>query len=330
MAGSIVRTGQTLVAGIRGDFWNMYQPTYDGVLSQLGSVCLLDVPSDKRTEIYGARKTMAYPELWPLGDPIPTEGTDSIQFPVTNYRYAKRIQWNRDDRMDNLVGDLFGEARTLGAHFASLPSRLFADVITDTPNVLPAIPPAADGAALYSTTDGGGGDRFGIADGNLITGTGVATAEQVISDFYAAISQMGGFLNTKGEPFFEPDVNTQSYLVYAPIGLAEVFSQAFTGQAIHSVVNTSGAAVSNVILTTGVPVEFRFTTRLTGNSWLLFRKDAPVKAVFMQRREALRESAGTEENSDQARDTGVEYVQYVERLGVGVNVPYATLKVSVA
>jgi len=328
MAGPTILTGQTLTAGIRSDFWNQFQSTTDGVLERLGDMMKLDVPSNKRTEIYGARRGMPYPEQWPQGDPIPQEGTDSVQISVTNFQYGKRIAWHRNDRMDNLVGDLFGEAQLLGSHFASLPSRLFIEVLTASANLLNAIPTCPDGQALYSTTsDGASADRFGVTSGNLLTGTGVTTTAQIQADFYSGLEQFALFQDTKGQPFFEPDVNNMSILIYAAVADSKIFSESFNSHLVHSVVSATGAAVSNVILNSGVPVEFRFTPRLATGDWYMFRKDAPVKAIFTQRREPLREAVATEENSDSARDTGNEYIQFVERLGIGLLEPYATLKI---
>jgi len=329
MAGPIIRTGETLVAGIRSDFWNTYHTDFDGVLQNLGDVMLLGVTSDKRTEIYGLRKTMPYPELWPLGDPIPEEGTDSIQFSVTNFRYAKRIKWQRDDRSDNLVGDLAGEARTLATNFLSLPSRFLAEILEGSASLLPAIPTCPDGAGLYSATDGASADRFGVSGGNIVSATGV-TASAILTDFYSAITRIALFLNSKGQPYFEPDVANEAYIIYAPVTLAKAFTEAFQGPLIHSVESSTGAAVSNAVMVSGVQVTFRFSSRFTTNDWWVFRKDAPVKAVFLQEREPIREAFATEENSDWSRTTGEEYVQFIQRLGVGLNVPFATCKVNAA
>jgi len=329
MAGPIIRTGETLVAGIRSDFWNTYHSDFDGVLQNLGNVMLLGVTSDKRTEIYGLRKSMPYPELWPLGDPIPEEGTDSVQFSVTNFRYAKRIKWQRDDRSDNLVGDLMGEARSLATNFLSLPSRFFIEVVEGSASLLPAIPNAPDGAALYAAQDGGSSDRFGVSGGNIVSASGV-TAANIIADFFSAVTRMAQFQNSKGQPYFEPDVSNESYTIYAPVTLTQAFTEAFQGPLVHSVVATTGAAISNAVMVSGVNVTFRFTSRLTTNDWYVFRNDAPVKAVFLQEREPIREASATEANSDHARTTGEEYVQFVSRLGVGVNVPFATCKVNAA
>ena len=162
MAVPKVLTGATLAAGLRSDFMDAWKQDYDGVLKNLGDVMSLGIASDKRIELYAARRTMPYPERWDYGDPIPEEGTDSKAWNVTNYRYAKRVPWLRDDRMDNQVGDLRGDAQNLGSHFASLPSKFLIEVMTASPSLLPAIPNAPDEVALYNTVDETGAARFGV------------------------------------------------------------------------------------------------------------------------------------------------------------------------
>lgn len=329
MAGPVILSGSTLAAGIRDDFDRTYQQTYDGVEASLGEVMQLNVPSDKRTEIYGMHRTMPYPERWDSGnEAIPEEGTDSLSFSITNYDYAKRIKWRRNDRQDNQVGDLRGKAEQTGRNFASLDSRVFIELLTAAATLLPAIPNAPDGAALYSATDGASADRFGISGGNIITGTGVATSGAVEADFFNAIERFGQFLNTKGQPYFEPDVASERYTIYFGIANTGVFIQAFRANLVHSVATSTGAGVTNVIMASGAQVTLRPTSRITDNDWFVFRGDSPVRALFSQMREPLRAAEATEDNSDTARDTGVEYVQWVERKGFGVNVPFATVQVN--
>lgn len=327
MAGSVILSGNTLAAGLRADFDRTYQQSYAGVEASLGTMMELNIPSDKRTELYALHRTMPYPERWDLGSPIPTEGTDSLTYSVTNYRYAKAIEWERDDRMDNQIGDLFAKASRLGENFASLDSRIFIELLTGTASLLPAIPNAPDGAALYASTAGGAA-RFGLSGGNIETGGGVATTAAIISDFFDSIERFGGFQNTKGQPFFEPDVASSEYVVYFNVANTEIFTQSFKTVAVHSVVSTTGARVDNVILASGVQVRLVPTQRITDNDWFIFRTDAPVRPLFCQQREGLRQSVATEENSDVARNTGVESIQFVVRKGYGVNVPFATVKVN--
>lgn len=323
-----VLTGATLTAGIRSDFQDTYRQTYDGVLDDLATVMAMGIPSNKRTEIYGLRRTMPYPRLWLNGDPRPQAGTDSKQFSVTNFDYAVRVQWNRNDRMDNLVGDVMADAGAAGTHFASLNTRFQIELMTATADLLPAIPNAPDGAALYAATAEGSA-RFGVTGGNIFTGTGVATSPAIQADFFAAIAQQGAFLNTQSQPFFENETKQESYTVYYGVDNQEVFLQAFIAMIVSGGTPATAGGVSNVILASGAAVRLKATSRLNGlDDWFIFRDDAPVKATFVQDREALRAVSATEDNSDEARNAKVEYVDFTSRLGVGVNVPFATIKVN--
>jgi len=329
MAGPIILSGSTLAAGIRDDFDITYRPTFDGVIDSLKDAMQIDVPQTVRTQPFGMHETMPYPELWNEGEEgIPTEGTGSKSFNVTAYTYAKRVQWLKKDREDNQVGDLRGKAQALGQHFASLDSRIFFELLTNSASLLPAIPNAPDGAALYSTTDGASAARFGVSSGNLLTGTGVASSATIETDFFTAIEQMGQFQDTKGQPYWNPAVDQERYVVYFGIGNLQKFTQAFKGVLIHSVQATTGAGVSNVVLASGVQVTLRPTSRITDNDWFVFRADSALKPTFSTLRIPLTAAEATEGNSDAARNTGVEYVQWRVRKGYGVNVPFGTVKVN--
>jgi phage major head subunit gpT-like protein len=325
---SIILTGETLAAGLRSDMDHAYRQSFDGVLKNLGDVMQMDVPSSRRTELYAARRTMPYPERWERGNPIPTEGTDSYGFSVTNYRFAKAIEWEIDDRKDNQVGDLFSDAQALGRHFASLPTRAFVELLVSSASLLPAIPNAPDGAAAFSATEGGGANRFGISGGNIVTGTGVATSAAIENDFFSACVRFHQFQNSKGQPYFEPNLQSERYVVYFGAANEKVFVQGFAANLVHSVQSSTGAAVSNVILASGAHVTLVPTSRITDNDWFVFRADSPIKAFFHQNREPLQSWPQTEENSDIARKTGREGLHFKARMGFGVNPPFAAIKVN--
>lgn len=332
----MLMSGSTLAAGIRDDFQKTYEPTYNGVLESLGEVMQMDVPFNHRTETFGMHETMPYPERFDEGnEAIPEEGTGDNSFSVTVYDYGKRINWRKKDREDNKVGDLRGKAQILGTHFASLPTRSFIELILGSASLLPAIPNAPDGGAPFSATDGASADRFGVSGGNITTGTGVATSGAIETDFFTAIARMATFQDKKGEPYWDPNILDESYVVFFNVANVKVFAQAFKATAVlqhvagTSTTDTSTAAgVSNVVLSTGVKVELRPTSRITDNDWFVFRKGAPVKPFFRGVRRPLTMAEATEDNSDVARTSGKEYVQYTCREAYGVNEPFAAVKVN--
>lgn len=329
MPGGMILSGSTLAAGIRDDFDRTYQPTFDGVLRQLGRVMQMDVPLNHRTETFGMHETIAYPERYDEGnEAIPMEGTSSNSFTVTAKSFGKRVRWRRIDRVDNKVGDLRAKAQMLGGHFASLDSRVFAEFLNNSASLLPAIPNAPDGAALFSTTNGASAARFGRTGGNIVTGTGVTTSSQVEADFFSALDAFAQFQDKKGQPYYEADAGSSSYTIFAASADRKVVTQALKADVVHSVQATTGAGVSNVIIASGESVTVVFTARLATGDWYIFRDDAPVKAVFSGVREPLRFAEATEDNSDEARTSGIEYVQWSVRKAYGLNVPFAAIKVN--
>lgn len=331
-----IPTGSTIAAGIRDDFMATYEPAFKGVLDSIGDVMRLDVPFNHRTETFGMHETMPYPERFDEGnESIPEEGTGSKSFSVTTYDYGKRVTWRVKDREDNKIGDLRAKASMLGEHFASLPSRVFIELITGSASLLPAIPNAPDGAAPFSTTDGAGADRFGVSGGNIVTGGGVTTSALITTDFFSAVSRFGRMLDVKGQPYWEPNVLRERYVVFYNVANIEKFTQAFAALSVHSTIAGSsttnvqtGAGVSNIILASGVQVTLRPTSRITDNDWLVFRADSGIKPFFMGTRRALEMSEATKDNSDTTRDIAKEYVQFTSRLAFGVNVPFAAVKVN--
>lgn len=330
-------SGAGTALAIRADFDTTYQNTYKGLEQYLGNVMQLAVPSDKRSETFAMIESMPTPELWHRGDPIPTEGTGSKRFSITNYTYGKRISWHLEDRQDSQLGDILPRFRALSERMALVTSKAFIEIITGTASLLPAIPTAPDGVALFYATDGESADRFGVSGGNIITGGGVTSQQLIDADFFNAAIRFGQFQDTKGEPYYEPGIQGERYTVIAGIANMRLFMAAFKAQLIHSVIAGSsttdvqtGAATDNLVLASGANVDLRFTSRITDNDWFVFRNDAPVKPIFETDRSPIMEESALADgnNSDEVRNTHMEYVQYSLRKGFGVNVPFGVIKVN--
>lgn len=324
MAGPTVLSGNTLAAGLIATFENTYRQTYDGVLPDLQRVMQIDVPAATRTVNYAMHDTAPYPSRVELGDPVTEEVFQSKNMSVTNYEYVTFINWYRRDRTDNQIGDLMGHATSAGGHFASLDSRVLIEIATGSLELLPAAPLAPDGVALFSATDGDGAARFGVTGGNIESGAGTSAAN-ITTDWHSVLGRFDAFENTKGQPYFEASKQGTTYTIYAPSDLRAAFIGAFNVELIQG----TQAAPSNTIIASGENLRLVFTPRLNGtNDWLVFRDDAPVKAVFSQLRQPLRSFTATEENSDIARKSGVESVKFTCEKGWGVNTPFAAIKVA--
>ena len=302
----------------------------ENVKARLGGVMQLGVPSDKLTEIYGYFESAPYPRIWTRGNTISSKNFRSIQFNVTNRDWGRRIMWHVNDRQDDQTKTLFDQARAAGEHWATLPERIFFQVLRNVADadLLPAIPLSADGAAWHATT-AAGADRFGVTGGNIETGTGIATPVTVRTDFFNAIERFRQFQDTEGQPLWDESLLDQGFTVIYNVANDQTFREAFIqGRTIAAATTaTSNAAVTNIIMESGLNVKLWATQRLTDNDWYIFASGAQRKSFFQQQRQPLEEAFATWETSDWTRDTGEEYIQWKSREGYGLVIPYDTVKV---
>lgn len=325
---SQIIAGNVLAAGLRQEMADTYMKAKRESDARLSSVMDLGMPSDKRTETYAFFLSAPHAERWDRGDAIPQKGFEALSYSVTNYKYGRRVAWHVDDREDDQTRTLVEQARAAGRSFAMLPERFFFELLTGTADLLPAIPTCADGGAFFATT-ALGGNRFGASSGNLLSGSGVASAAAVRADFWSVMEQYALFQDGEGQPLFTDDVRDAGVTIIASAANEEVLREAFLqGRTLEVGGTDAGAAVTNTVLESGLKLTIWTTQRLTDNDWYVFLKGAPKKAAFVQNRTQLREHMATAENSDLARNTGEEYIQWDQRLGVGLNIPYGAIKVN--
>lgn len=318
-----IRNGAALAAGLHSDFESMYRQTYDNVLQGIGDIMDLTRSTDLLTTTFAHRQTAPYPRRRPKGAAPFIEGMDAVAASVTAYDYNATVSWHRNDRMDNQIGDIRTDAMQAGAHFASIPSFVAVEFMTATADLLPAIPNCPDGVGLFSATDGASADRFGISGGNLYTGTGT-TGAQIRADVFGAIERQATFQNTKGKPFFLPSIQATRYIIYYSATLQENYATAFQAD----IVQGTSAGISNVARAANLQLDLRPTADITDNDAFIFRTDTPVPPLYMLTREPLRSTESTEENSDEARKTGNEALQFDARMGFGCNVPFGAIKIN--
>ena len=318
-----VISGPMLTAGLRAEFADMYKTTYKGVADRLGKVMQLGLQSDKLTEIYGYYESAPYPRLWKRGDEISEKGFGSRQFTVSNYDWGRKVLWHKNDRADDQTRTLYDQARQAGANWATLPERIFFQILTGAADadLLPAVPLAPDGVALFS-----GAARFGVAAGNVVAGSGVATAAAIQTDFYAAMQRFLQFQDTEGQPLLQPEIIDGGAVLVFGAGNLEVFQKAFLQRTVEAA--SLGSAPSNIILDSAFKVELWPTQRIADNDWFCFLKESPKKAIFQQLRQPLEVHEKTMDTSDSAASTKEEFIQWDSREGYGVVIPYGTVQVN--
>lgn len=331
---STVLAANVLANGLRSEFTTTYEAIKNRQSdSRLSKVMNLSVPATNRQHEFAYFEAAPHAEHWPRGTTVPTDAFGSVQFTVKVVDWARRVKWHKHDRFDDQTHSLFTQAKQAGESFGLLPERIFFDLVLNTTDTLPSVPLAPDGAAMFATTAGGAA-RFGATSGNLLsaTGTFASTPANITTDYYRAIEQFLAFQDGKGQPMFSADRIDAGLIVIHGADQTEEFHSAFMQLRQGKVMGTdAGTTPSNLIIDSSRNVELWGTSRLNGtDDFLVFLKDAPIQSTFILDRQAPKEFAALEgdNNSDSNRDTGQEYIQWESRMGGGIALPYAAIKVA--
>ena len=329
---STVIASQVLANGLRTEFTDTYQVIQNRQSdSRLAMVMDLGIGATNRVHEFAYFEAAPHMEQWVRGTTIPTDAMDSVQFSVPVYTWARRIPWHKEDRKDDQTKSLTDVARRVGTSAGLLPERFFFDLLTSSTNTLPAVPNAPDGAAFFATTDGGGAARFGVSDGNLLTGSGVASVSAILTDYYNTLEQWKQMTDGKGQPMFSDETIDSGVVIIFGAANLEAFEEAFLQKRQGTVLGTdAGTTPSNLVQDASRNVTLWSTSRISDNDFFVFLKNPPKKSTFLLDREGVVEHSSLEgdNNGDHTRDTGEEYIQWERRAGAGIALPYGAIKVN--
>lgn len=325
----VVVTSNLLIPGLLSTFADAYKMRYKMVEAQLANVMELGVPSSHRTEYYGAFKSAPYPRRWDRGTTAMRKAFGSFAWTTTNYVWQNSVEWFEEDLSDEQTRSLYDQAKQAGENFATLHERVFYQSIgalTDA-DLLHAAPTGADGTAVFAAS------RFGVSAGNIVSGSGIATAAAVRADFWSAVELAMLFQDTEGQPLWDRSILGDTITVTYNADNEEVFREAFIqGRTLESVgtagTDLAATAVTNTIRESGLNIELWPTQRVGDNDWFVVFGAAPHKPFYQQTREALREVIATPQNSDECRAERKNYIQWDARFGYGASVPYQIVKVN--
>lgn len=335
-----VISAETLINGLRNDFADTYSSVRiqqaDG---RLGSVMDLNVGATNRYHDFAYYEAAPHMELWARGETIPTDAMKAESFRVPVYTWGRRIAWHREDRMDDQTQSLMDVASQTGTSAALNAERMFFDLLEGTTNFLPAVPLAPDGAAFFAN-QAYSANRFGVANGNLLSGNGIASLSAIKTDYYAAMSQFGRFQDGKGQPLLSPEVIQSGAIILFNVQYLEVFEEAFLnrrqgvyfdsmGSKVAATGITAGFTPSNVILDASRNVQLWPTQRITGPDWYVILQNPPKKPTFLMDREGVIERTSIDGSAmDHTNTTNEEYIQWQSRQGAGIALPFGAIKIN--
>lgn len=335
----LVAIDNVTARGIRAAFIDTYAKEESALAAdRLGLVMGLDFPSDGRSETYAYFESPPHPQRRDRGEGVTISAFGARNFTVVNREWASGVQWLRTDEEDDRLGGMIPQAQGAAKNFARLHERVFFQVLLGATNarLLPAVPNAPDGAAFFSATDGAGANRFAVAGGNTLAGSGVANADQIIATFIALKNRVRNFRDTTPEAEFrwnDADIDNATWVLIYNAANAQVVSEAFKAPIILKTQSVTGtgaatgtgtaAGVSNILVTEGggSKVVLWPTLRVTDNSLYLALSGVPYRTVFNQIRRGMEEQYEDETNSDQARRFGTRALTYLSRYGYGLGLP---------
>lgn len=307
------------------EFFDAYRPILPNVQQELAGVMDLSLSSVAADSVYQYFETASHPRIWKDGAAISQDAFRGRNWTVENFFYGRRIPWKWEDQLNDQTGQLVPKVQELGMNFGWLVLRLFYQQLqgqTDA-DLLQGTPTSPDGAgALFSATDGAAANRFGITNGNLLTGGGTGSAS-MRQDFFRARNQIHRFQDTKGVSRY-PTGFCKNFSLYYAADREDEGIRAF----VNEFVQGTAAGVSNETLNIKNAPQLNPTPFITDNDMYVFCTDVPRKMIFKQSRQALTTNIADFTNSDLARTQRTYYVDFFEYFGIGFGPGYSGVKVN--
>lgn len=318
----------------RADLQTTFVTTYEkqAVASpKLSAFMALDVPSDKRAEIYGYPESMPTIDRWERGEPIPREESRIVTYEIFNEDWGKAFEYHENDLDDLKLIEGRTWVRGLAKRAGQVPERVAFQLIDGTTNakLLPSIPLAPDGAALFAATAGGAA-RFGVTGGNIVTGNGYSGAAIRATLMGLVIPRFMAFKDTKSEPLLDQSQIENRLVILANSDYYEGFAEAFSQAITRSDGPAGSAGVTNIVMDSGLTIELWLTQRKSVDNWIVVAPNAGPPPLVWQKRAAVRTIDEDRTNSDRARNTKQNSFQVDFRAGAGMNLPFAAIQVDEA
>lgn len=278
--------------------------------------------SNNAFEHYVLFDSIPMPHRWDRGMPRQRQAFDEYLLTIENLSFELTIPWHRYDEEDDQTQSIRSRIAQGAARFAYLEEKLFIEVLTGTASELNSIPNAWDGYSLFST---GGGTRFGLSGGNILSGSSGAysTPHDFLQDVNEVIAMFIQMKDTVNEPLFTPP-ELQNPLVIVPPALRENALQARNSQLMGTPAG-GGAMQSNVFKGT---FDVWVNNRLTGYDWYVVLQNADTKPIAIQTRQGIRNQLFNETNSHDLADTNIREIMWDNRLMVFPYNPQTAIKVN--
>lgn len=279
----------------------------------------------EETKSEGAQETHAQPKSaprwrhWPRNTGRSRQNFGELFDTIVNLDWEDSILAHMNDLKDDRTGGKIRKrAMECANRFLQLRERILLQILLASTDVelLPSLPTDANGLALLSAS------HSFATGGNVLTGSGVSSAELITDDLYSLVERANAATDTvSGEPYFPNGVSFDQIRIIA----SGVANRKAWGEALRAIILPGGlsasSTVSNIvpIEMPGIKDKIYFCPRLTGNDWFAYF-DVPgrPKPLIWQLREAPQHVETNIQNSDLARNKKLISFDWDARFGVGI------------
>ena len=289
-------------------------------------------PITRRIAEFAFKETVPFPVYWPMGTRRQTRAYRDRVLTVYNQKYELSIEWSKEDEEDDQLGDFVPHAQTAILHYKQLRSQFAIEYLEGTAASQPFLLNAFDGSPLFANVDGDGNARFQVTGGNTIVGTGIATTDQFLNDYFKAQRQFLKFKNPASRPIYtSADVAFKNLAIIVPPNLNKVAREALVGYYVATT-PTLNHPNSNIVAEEVKKQvnELLFVNNLLSdsNSWYMVVKHKLWKPVLHWDRLTPVEYIANMDNSDLAREFYKGAIYTHCRRGAVPYAPWSAMKIT--
>lgn len=254
--GQVANNPVVLEKGLRADFMKAYDSTEPPALINAA----MKVQSSSASEKFGWLGNA--PTMQEFKDEKSPKGLADFNFTIRNVPYEATIKVDKYTLINDQIGAIKVRINDLSTKAKVFPAKLMLQLLVAGTTQL-----CYDGQPFFS---GSHSEGVSGTQSNLLTGTGVASLDQLMADFNAAQTALLSYKDDAGEPWYE-DAAGMQLLVVCPTALAPAFKRLFGTALIANTTNTLQNAA-----------QVMASARLTGNSWYLLNIAGAIKPFILQ------------------------------------------------
>lgn len=331
-----IQIGNSHIQGIYGQLsatweqnWPTFQEQYEPFFFHVGNET--SGKNLARIAKFAWKESVPFPKRWDRGEARDHQLFKDVSIDVPIHRFELTMDVEIHDQEDDQLGTGSAKRHMQLAvnRYLTLPMKLLAEYLNGTATLLPSLDTAYDGANLFATTDGSGAARFGVTNGNLLSGTdsGTVTVAGMVTDIFNAHKQFIQYTDTAGEIIFDyQDADPGNFLLIVPPAMAQVANEVAQSEYLRFTGSTDGGLQTNVLKGR---VDYKINPYLTSsddyfillrnNYWkpMLKRQNLDVKSIWADIN-----------NSDRAREEYIEALYTDTRIGLSVWAPFTCIKIN--